>query len=269
MNRAVVMYSSGIGSWAAARRAKKSRAYDEITLLFADTNVEDEDNYRFLAESAEDLGLPLVTIDNDGRTIWDVFRKRRFIGNSRIDPCSEQLKRKPMRAWLKANRDPANTVAVIGFGWHEGSRVKRAEPFWSPWQVDAPMTREPYVNRTGIINQLRAIGIEPPRLYEVASGTLEHANCGGLCVKAGQAQFRTAVFDPFLRPLYMKWEAEEEQLRSELGDVAILRERSGPRKDQPLTLRAFRERLEWQPSLFDPLDVGSCSCFTPGLEAVA
>ena len=48
--------------------------------------------------------------------------------------------------------------------------------------------------------------------------------------------------------------------RAELGkDVSILRDRTdGTLK--PLTLRAFRERIERQPSMFDADDWGACGC---------
>jgi hypothetical protein len=60
---------------------------------------------------------------------------------------------------------------------------------------------------------------------------------------------------------YHQWETEEEKTRAELDkDVAILRHRSGHHEGQPLTLRAFRERLQSQPSLFDPDDWGACGC---------
>jgi hypothetical protein len=43
-------------------------------------------------------------------------------------------------------------------------------------------------------------------------------------------------------------------------DVAILRDRRGG-QSRPLTLRAFRERLESDPKLFDADDEGACGCF--------
>ncbi len=49
----VVMFSGGAGSWAAAKRI----AARPLTLLFADTLIEDGDLYRFLDDAAADVGV--------------------------------------------------------------------------------------------------------------------------------------------------------------------------------------------------------------------
>src|SRR4051794_34291502 len=98
------MFSSGAGSWAAARRVADQHGTDNLVLLFADVKGEDEDNYRFLHEAAADIGGELVVV-SDGRTIWDVFKDDRFLGNTRLANCSKFLKQKPARDWLDANCD--------------------------------------------------------------------------------------------------------------------------------------------------------------------
>ena len=91
----------------------------------------------------------------------------------------------------------------------------------------------------------------------------EHNNCGGFCIKAGQAQF-----ERLLRAMpdrYRYHERREQELREYLGkDVAILRDRTGG-QFRPMTLREFRERLETDPTLFDDTEWGACSC----MEVVA
>jgi len=47
--------------------------------------------------------------------------------------------------------------------------------------------------------------------------------------------------------------------------VSILRDRTGGHT-KSLSLAAFRERIERQPSLFDKDDWGSCGCFMPDLS---
>lgn len=44
--RHVVMFSSGAGSWAAARRVMDANDMDDVWLVFSDVSMEDEDNYR-------------------------------------------------------------------------------------------------------------------------------------------------------------------------------------------------------------------------------
>ena len=50
-----------------------------------------------------------------------MFRDKRMLGNSRIDPCSRILKRELAAKWLKANA-PGATV-VVGIDWLEGHRL--------------------------------------------------------------------------------------------------------------------------------------------------
>jgi len=249
--RAVVMFSGGAASWAAARRTMEA-GYDDVALLFTDTHTEDEDLYRFLDEAAADVGAPLERI-SDGRDIWQVFRDERSLGNSRADPCSKILKRELSRKWLEANRDPADTVMVLGFDWTEMHRFERAAAAWAPWQVDAPMTRPPYRMKAEMLADLQARGIAPPRLYGMG---FEHNNCGGGCVKAGIGHF-TRLLQVF-PSRYAEWEANEEGIRQFLDkDVSILR-----RQGERMTLRDLRLRLQsgWndQTVLWD---VGGCACF--------
>lgn len=293
MAERVVMLSGGAGSWGAAMRSVEAHGREGLTLLFADTLIEDEDLYRFLLEAAASLLGVALPVDLLARTVaippleemrrrrshlrelaaaagelmpalqWiaggrdphQVYRDVRFLGNSRIDPCSQVLKRRLMRRWLERHCDPADTVCVLGFDWTETHRLGRAGSFWSPWRVEAPLTEKPYLWKEEVLDWMRAEGLEPPRLY--AEG-LSHNNCGGFCCKAGQAAFALLLER---RPdRYRYHEAREQELRERLGkNVAILRDRSGGRT-RPLTLREFRERLEEQPGLYDRSEWGACSC---------
>jgi hypothetical protein len=86
-----------------------------------------------------------------------------------------------------------------------------------------------------------------------------HANCGGFCVRAGQAQFRQLL--RLDRDRYMFHENKEQELREHLDkDVSVLKDRTN-NSATTLTLRSFRERIEDQPSLFDEDDWGGCGCF--------
>lgn len=259
MTRHVVMFSSGCGSAAAACRVVDRYGQDNVTLLFADVNGEHPDNYRFLHEAADWAGGDLVVLDNDGRTIWDVFRDERFLANTRVDVCSRVLKREPMRRWLNEHRDPADTVVHLGFDITEEHRVQRARPHWVPWQVEAPLCWDPPIWKDQAINMLRDAGIEPPLLTRQG---YPHANCGGGCVKAGIGQWRKLwMLDP---DTYRSWEQGEDEIRDQLGNVTILRDRRGG-ATRPLPLSELRERLEADdtPTLLDMLgsDPGdACNC---------
>lgn len=260
--RHVVMYSTGIGSWATAKRIIDQHGPEATTLLFCDVKGdnnnphlgEDADNYRFLQETTDKFGCELVWLKNS-MSIWDVYRKERFLGNSRLAPCSHKLKQIPARKWLDANCPPDDTTIYVGIDWMESHRLPAITRNYEPYTVQAPMTEPPYMEKQAMLDACRAWGAEPPRMY---ADRYPHANCGGFCVRAGQAQFRQLL--RLNRDRYLFHEQQEQDLRDHLDkDVAILRDHAGG--GVPLTLRRFRERVEEQPSLFDESDWGGCGCF--------
>jgi len=249
------MWSGGVTSWAAAARVAERHGTDELVLLFADTLMEDEDLYRFLDEVEQQIGGRAVRA-TEGRDPWQVFFDVRYLGNTRVDPCSRVLKRELLRDWLDSHCDPAETTVYLGYDWTEQHRVAASERHWSPWRVESPLTEPPYLDKAELLRRLRATGICPPRLYELG---FPHNNCGGFCVKAGQAQF--ALLLRTMPDRYAYHEQREQELRDHLGaEVAILRDRRGG-DTKPMTLRAFREQLEVQPELFDASDWAGCGCF--------
>jgi hypothetical protein len=249
----IVSFSGGICSWAAAKRVVEKHGTEGVVLLFADTKTEDEDLYRFIDEAAANVGVPLTVIA-DGRDVWQVFHDKKYLGNSKIDPCSRSLKRELVDKWVKERFDPAQTVRYNGLDWTEMHRVERHKRVMLPWRMESPMSEKPYLTKDQMIEWLRAEGIEPPRLYAMG---FPHNNCGGFCIKAGIDNFRLLLHT--MPDRYAYHEQKEQELREHLGkDVAILRDRTGG-ESKPLTLKALREREECLPM---PLgnDFGGCGC---------
>ena len=254
----VVMFSGGVGSWATARRVADRYGTDRLTMLVANTNTEAGDWADFVRSCHNDVGGELVVLDNGGRDIWDVFGENRFIGNTRADVCSRVLKREPLRTWLEDRFTPDEVIVYLGFDWTEAHRLERARPYWEPYEIAAPLCDPPLLEKQAWLDELKDRGIATPVLYERG---FPHNNCGGGCVKAGQASWELLLRTDKARFLWN--ETCEERLRSELGkDVAILRDRTFDRS-RPLPLRKFRERIEAQPALFDADDWGACSCMIP------
>lgn len=262
------MYSSGIGSWATARRVINEHGTDTTTLLFCDVKGdndnpylgEDADNYRFLEETAAKFGAELVWLKST-ESIWDVYRRKRFLGNSRLAPCSHELKQKPARRWLDENCHPDDTTIYVGVDWTEAHRIPAIERNYVPFAVKSPLVEPPYLDKPDLLQACSDWGVEPPRMY---AERYPHANCQGFCVRAGQAQFRQLL--RVNREGYIFHEEQEQKLRAHLDkNVAILRDHAAG--GVPLTLRAFRERVDTQPSLFDEDDWGGCGCFADEGEA--
>ena len=244
-----VMLSGGVTSFEALRRTlAKSQ---DVIALFSDTQIEDTDTYRFL-DDIERKVWPVTRIA-DGRNIWEVFKDRRFIGNHRIDPCSQVLKRDLLDKWVVANA--LGAVRVLGLDWTEPHRVECSRARFAEMGIatEYPLCDRPYLLKPEYFARCRDIGIEPPRLYQYG---FEHNNCGGGCVKGGQGQWARllATF-----PDRYQWhEQQEQEFRAWIGkDVSILIDRTGGEKN-PLTLKDFRERIEAGKPPQD--DLFSCNC---------
>jgi hypothetical protein len=258
--QAIVMYSGGVGSWAAGMRAVQRYGQDHTTLLFCDTNMEDADLYRFLSEGAEVIGVPVTRI-TDGRTPWEVFHDERYLGNTHADPCSKILKRELADSWIAERYTPDACIRLVGMDacQREQSRLVKLQQRCAPYVVDAPLLWDPPLDKEMAKALVLRQGLRLPRLYEMG---FPHNNCGGFCVKAGLAQF--ALLHRVLPQRYLYHQRQEEAMRIYLGkNVSILRDRRHGRS-KPLTMAAFAAQLDQQLPMFDEVSDESwesCNCF--------
>jgi hypothetical protein len=239
VRRHVVQFSGGIGSFAVAVRVARKYGTRNLTLLIADTGIEDDDLWRFADDTSRLLGVPLTKVA-DGRTPWEVFRDVRFLGNDRLAPCTRLLKQVPCRRWMDEHADPADTLVYVGIENtpRDRARIPAIARNWKPWVTRFPLCGkwEPIRTKEQLLEEARALGVTPPRMYELG---FAHNNCGGTCVRAGQRQWRHLL--QVLPERYAYAEEQEEELRKLLGDVSILRARRGG-ESRPLPLSLLRER---------------------------
>ncbi|MEV0297124.1 hypothetical protein [Nocardia sp. NPDC050710] len=179
-----------------------------------------------------------------------MFADVRFIGNSRLAPCSKWLKQVPCRRWLQHHCDPADTVLYVGLDWAERRREPGVIGGWAPWRVEFPMADQPHLSKEQMLDDCRALGLVPPRLYELG---YSHNNCGGICVRAGQKQWRRTL--EVFPDRFAEAERREAALRKELGDYSILREQREGIK-YPLPLSELRRHAE--SSHADPSTTSTC-----------
>lgn len=221
----------------------------------------------FLAQLREDTvkAIPEMTWLVEGRDPWEVFRDERFLGNSRVDPCSKILKRKALDAWRNANCDKDADVFTLGIGSDEkhryddglgggmGPRMRAIG-----WQYEAPLIGT-FEGELGPLYFLAKAGIERPRLYRLG---YTHNNCGGMCCKAGQAHYQNRRR---VHPDRYAYDAMMEQkLRAFLdADVAMMGVKFGDVK-LPLTLEEFAYRLDAKPEFSFEYVAGEsgCGCMT-------
>jgi hypothetical protein len=263
MMKHVVMFSGGIGSWATAKIVAEREGTENLFLLFADVKGdaesphigEDEDTYRFIEEAAANVGGNYIYI-NEGRDIWQVFKDRRFLGNSRQANCSTELKQKPARRWLEENCDPADTIVYVGIDWTETHRLPAIVRNYLPYTAKAPLADPPFKDKQQLMQWAKDEGLQTPRLYDLG---FAHNNCGGGCVRAGQGQFKKLL--DVMPDRFAVWEQKEREMQEFLGkDVTILSETKEGIK-RPLPLIELRRRSEQNPTLIDEIDLGGCGCF--------
>lgn len=291
----LVSTSGGICSAATQKRVALKVGAENVHSIFADTIVENDDLYRFLVESvcrlygatppqmpvlppviselaerklvlAELRATMMQLCPNmvwlcDGRTPWEVMRDERIIGGgyTGADPCSKHLKRLLMDKWRLANCDVNQTTLYFGIDWTEIHRLdgdgkkKGLRERMKPWRVEAPMTEPPYLDKAQMIAWLKADGIRPSDAY--CKG-YSHDNCGGFCIKAGQAHHANQLRNNPARYAYD--EQQEQEMRELVGDYSMMKDRRGG-KTTTLTLKQLRERIE-RSEPYDLFDYGGCGC---------
>ena len=247
-----ISFSGGMGSAVSALIAHEIGV--DFNLIFADTLIEDEDLYRFNDDIAKAVGKEIIHL-KDGRTPWDVYIDKRWIGNSRTAHCSTELKTKPVKAWLDENANPDDPL-ILGMDYSEIDRLERAQKNW-----DRPVRSliiENKIYRPKFEWYLDKYGIEKPRLYQQG---YEHNNCGGFCCKAGLVQFERLYRTNPDRFAYH--EAEMERAMAAIGKTAkpFLRKVHNT-ETQYITLKEFRDELDSQTLELPMFDDSGCGCFT-------
>lgn len=259
----VVMFSGGIGSWAAAKIVAQTYGTNDLYLVFSDVKGvgdnphigEDPDTYRFIDEAVKNIGGHYIYL-NAGENIWELFTRQNFLGNSRIANCSKYLKSRPAKLWLKENCDPAETIVYVGIDWTETHRLPAIIKAYLPYEAKAPLTEPPYYDKQELIRWAQREELKTPALYDLG---FTHNNCGGGCVRAGQGQFKKLL--DVMPERFEVWENKEKELQDHIGkDVTILNEVvDGVKRNLPLS--ELRRRVENQPTLINDLDLGACGCF--------
>lgn len=246
----IAMYSGGASSAFIANHMVTQYGRENSILLFTDPLWEDEDNYRFMEDTAEYIGVPMTYLV-DGRTPEDVFFETKFLGNARMAKCSQTLKVRQTILFLEELRDKNNLEPILyfGIGPHEKHRAENLKEFYGHYAIEPVECRFPLIETFTEEPNVRKIiseewNIKLPRMYDLG---FTHANCGGRCVRGGFAHYAQ---------LYKIWpeqfklqEEMEERFRKEFNkNVSILKKDKGP-----FTLKSLREKFENDPCYLNSL----------------
>lgn len=184
----VVLFSSGASSAIVAERVLQQRA---ATLLFTDTQFEDEDNYRFLDEVLGYFKRSQYQFDfehiKEGRNPLQVFEGEKILGSNRTPCCSKILKGQQTLKWLKGKEH--KIILYFGFDFKELHRADRVVERYAEHGIECrfPLTEKPYLTISSHEYIRENWGIEPPKMYALG---FSHANCGGRCVRGALQHWR-------------------------------------------------------------------------------
>lgn len=249
----LVSIGGGIGStllltlWVASHYPRQ-----EIDFVMARLPNEDADVWR-LCEAIEDITGIAITYIGDGRDPWDVFHEVKYLGNSRVDPCSDRLKRKVVREYITSRYAPGEAIIYTGIGAAEIDRHLAIKRRWGEagYATAFPLLDYPQFTRQWQMQFCQNMVGFVPLLYRLG---FDHNNCGGGCIKAGQAQWARLLWysrQGVLKthegvPTFDWWRDNETAFREQHGDYTILRDwqDGGRAQFRGLTLAEFERRMD-------------------------
>lgn len=235
----VAMFSGGAASAYVAYLMVQRHGVENCLLFFTDTLWEHPDNYRFMYDVADYIGIEFKHV-MDTRTPETVFMETRFLGNSRLAKCSSELKVRQTVIFIEELRDQGyEPILYFGIGPHERHRQENLTEFYAHQALEPVETRFPLIDSNLKDMDLKAIienewKIKLPEMYYLG---FSHANCGGRCVRGGLNHYEHLY--KTWPDVYKQQEEMENRLRELLGNVTILK-----RDSKPLTLKQYREELE-------------------------
>lgn len=290
----ITFLSGGLASWKVFKDLVAKHGIDSCVALFTDTLIEDVDLYRFIVDvcapySNKDLtrvfalgrSVPEVTDIEarklhlvelrkecaevfpflvwicEGRTPWEVFKYKRWLGNSRLAHCSFILKQKPARAYLEKNFNPELTRLYLGIGWEEPQRKNAITTNWVPYTVEFPLCDPPYYHKQDLVKELEADGIALPALY---LDGFSHNNCSGQCVKGGQGHWVRLLQKYPER--YQDAVEREKEVADYLGGNPTIISRLRKKVKSNISLEQLREEYKAKNPEIDEFDIGGCGCFS-------
>ena len=218
MSRMVCRFSCGAASAVATKLILAEYQAENVLIVNAFIKEEHPDNRRFLADCEKWFSHPISVLRDVkyGASVDEVWRKRRYMKNKFVAPCSEALKRN-----MLATITQPGDVNVLGFTSEEVNRFDRLCDLFPAETFRAPLI-ERNLCKGDCLAMVERAGIELPMMYRLG---YDNANCIG-CPKGGQAYWQNIRED--FPERFVKIRAIQESLGTGAG---FLRFRSGPRKE--------------------------------------
>lgn len=244
--RVVVGFSGGVTSAWCAGWALRNFPREEVVLLWHDTKEEDPDTYRFIAEMAAALGMPIVE-RSDGRSVTQLFYDEDFLGNNQNTMCSRILKARQGSLYVaELQADGFDVVRVFGYSAKEPKRIATMVARCAEENVAVrfPVAEEG-VTKQQCAEWCIAQGVQPSAMYCWS----DHANCVG-CIKGGRAYWLA------VRENHPDVYEQRARMEEEFGHEII---RGGDRERvtlRQLPLVGLRRKVGQR----ERIEIGSCEC---------
>lgn len=155
----------------------------DIEIVNAFIQEEHADNRRFLEDVALWIGgngiawpIRVLRDEKYGASILQVFKKRRFMKNRFMAPCSHHLKREVLAKIAKPG-----DITCIGYTYEERDRAERLEDLFPKETFRFPLI-EQGLKKADCLALVERAGIVLPMMYRLG---YQNANCIG-CVKGGE-----------------------------------------------------------------------------------
>lgn len=225
--RHIVSLSSGASSAVAAERVIARFGRENVDLVFADTQHEHADNYRFLNDLKKRFGGEIIRLV-EGHTPEQVWDAKRLIPNDQMCPCTKALKLDEIIEHAEQRKAEGYAVVMhIGYSLKDTARPSKVAHKFPKWLVDrypgrllatatnwaqsgnayvefpcmwAPITFD-------VLETVKSWGIALPVMYAMG---FTSANCSGDCPKGGVNHWRRVLTNfPAVYAAREAWETEK------------------------------------------------------------
>lgn len=219
----IVSVSSGAPSALCALLAIEQYGSENVELVFADTKVENKDNYRFLADLEAYTGKEITRLC-EGRTPLQVADDEHYIPNQAFATCTYRLKIEPIMQHVSIRQKDYIVHMLIGYDLSDKSRVAKTKESWlSRWVMPHFPIIEAEILEPK--RELKRRGFNIPYTYSL---NFKHGNClheeemGG-CVKFGKTDMIRVLIHMRAGYLYREnWEINAIQKRITRHFIAYL-----------------------------------------------
>jgi 3'-phosphoadenosine 5'-phosphosulfate sulfotransferase (PAPS reductase)/FAD synthetase len=179
----IVLFSGGANSSYLAWLVSKEQDKRDVILLHTPTYTEHPDADRFREQVSEYIGIP-ITVQADGRDVWQLIKDNHCLPSERIPFCSRTLKSEQAAKFYKILGE--EFIVYFGYDATEWRRVQRtsARLEVSGYKAEYPLL-DWHLSSDDIKDIIRnewKICLPEPYLY------LNHNNCLP-CFKGGQKHF--------------------------------------------------------------------------------